>query len=185
MEKNDQVKRLKEDFDKFNGPKVDSMEDTIKILVDYYDEVASNRWALQQQKNGNERGKRISSVLVKIPFIRVNKTPEFFDKDNDDMDTEIGICTDFMHYYDRLYEEVSSVSYEEVAKLAGFCNKIYSLNYFAIESNRMSRENACYGGDYSPSYCTFDSEDFGEFLNGEIEKINKPSLGKVFGKLKK
>ena len=108
MEKNEQVKRLKEDFDKFNGPKVDSMEDTIKILVDYYDEVASNRWALQQQKNGNKRGKRISSVLVKIPFIRVNKTPEFFDKDNDDMDTEIGICTDFMHYYDRLFEEVSS-----------------------------------------------------------------------------
>lgn len=173
MLKNEQLEKLHEDYKRFLPcGRANNKDDVLNFTNELFIKVGRNSNNLIDERQKNIRNRRISEILVNIPFIKVHKKPSFYDADNEDISLECKMCDDYLDYYMELDSRLTDYNYKEVYKLAAFVNHRYQFDLWAIETNRARREEACYGKDQVKDFSITAREVMFEFIGETIGALD-------------
>lgn len=183
MLKSEQLEKLHEDYNRFLPcGRANNKDDVLNFTNELFIRVSRNSNNLIVERQKNLKSRRISEILVNIPFIKIHKKPSFYDADNGDISLECKMCDDYLDYYMELDSKLTDDNFQGIYKLAAFVSHRYQLDVWAIETNRARREGACYGKDQVKDFSITDRDVMFEFLG---EAISALSSNKKIEKVKK
>ena len=180
-----QIKEIEKEYDEFDLEEGFLAEmGEFQIYLDVrQDDLDEKLEVLKKEKRTNKKNQMLEKLidLLKLPFIESN--PDFYDEDNEIIDSEIKTVIAFKDYYSEMINIATEQNFEELARLAVFSTYYYNEHIEYIEYLRDVLEHNYNGVSYSDSNYENNISPFAKFMREQLDK-NTDKKGNPIEKVK-
>ena len=180
-----QIKEIEKEYEEFDLEEGFLAEmGEFQIYLDVrQDDLDEKLEVLKKEKRTNKKNQMLEKLidLLKLPFIESN--PNFYDEDNEIIDSEIKIVIAFKDYYYEMINIATEQNFEELARLAVFSTYYYNEHIEYIEYLRDVLEHKYNGVSYSNSNYENNISPFAKFMRIQLDK-NTDKKGNPIEKVK-